>query len=152
MNAPLLHGSNTNISENAETVNSEKQQKSKIDEAYDKAAEAARLANEESIKQTEADKKDSGDILFQAEAAKEELNEIEDVRKKYEGTEQWLKAPDGSDSNLNEKQWLQVRTDSFKKWFGDWESDSENKVLDDNGEPLVVYHGSPEILGEVFDQ
>ncbi|WP_038173861.1 hypothetical protein, partial [Treponema pedis] len=152
VNAPLLHGSNTNISENAETVNSEKQQKSKIDEAYDKAAEAARLANEESIKQTEADKKDSGDILFQAEAAKEELNEIEDVRKKYEGTEQWLKAPDGSDSNLNEKQWLQVRTDSFKKWFGDWESDSENKVLDDNGEPLVVYHGSPEILGDVFEQ
>ncbi|QSI04845.1 hypothetical protein DYQ05_07855 [Treponema pedis] len=152
VNAPLLHGSNTNISENAETVNSEKQQKSKIDEAYDKAAEAARLANEESIKQAEADKKDSGDILFQTEVTKEELNEIEDVRKKYEGTEQWLKAPDGSNSNLNEKQWLQVRTDSFKKWFGDWESDSENKVLDDNGEPLVVYHGSPEILGDVFEQ
>jgi hypothetical protein len=37
-----------------------------------------------------------------------------------------------------------VRTKSFKDWFGDWEKDPENasKVLDTNGEPLVVFHGS----------
>jgi len=40
--------------------------------------------------------------------------------------------------------WAQVYTPSFKQWFGDWENDKENssKVVDDNGEPLVVYHGS----------
>jgi hypothetical protein len=38
-----------------------------------------------------------------------------------------------------------VRTPAFKKWFGDWENDPTNssKVVDDNGEPLVVYHGTP---------
>ena len=37
-----------------------------------------------------------------------------------------------------------VRTPAFKKWFGDWENDPENssKVVDENGEPLVVYHGT----------
>jgi hypothetical protein len=55
-----------------------------------------------------------------------------------------LIAPNGQPSNLNDKQWEQVRTPEFKKWFGDWENDPENasKVVDENGEPLVVYHGS----------
>ena len=37
-----------------------------------------------------------------------------------------------------------ARTEAFKAWFGDWENDPENasRVLDANGEPLVVYHGS----------
>lgn len=39
---------------------------------------------------------------------------------------------------------LQVRTESFKAWFGDWINDPENasKIVDENGEPLLVYHGS----------
>jgi hypothetical protein len=70
--------------------------------------------------------------------------QLSDVRKKYEGTAQWMKAPNGKDTNLNEKQWLQVRTPNFKKWFGDWENDPEeaSKAVDKNGEPLVVYHGT----------
>lgn len=32
----------------------------------------------------------------------------------------FLKAPNGKDTNLNEEQWLMVRTSNFKKWFGDW--------------------------------
>jgi hypothetical protein len=37
-----------------------------------------------------------------------------------------------------------VRTAAFKNWFGDWEHDPQNasKVVDENGEPRVVYHGS----------
>ncbi len=37
-------------------------------------------------------------------------------------------------------QWLAVRLQSFKAWFGDWENDPANasKVVDENGEPLVV--------------
>ncbi len=74
------------------------------------------------------------------------------VRAKYEGTEQWMKAPNGKPSNLNERQWLQVRTKAFKDWFGDWENDpkSASKVVDENGEPMVVYHSSPESF-TVFD-
>lgn len=49
---------------------------------------------------------------------------------------------DGKPSNLTERQWCEVRTPAFKAWFGDWEKDPANasKVLDENGEPLVVYH------------
>ncbi len=57
-----------------------------------------------------------------------------------------LLAPNGKPSNLNERQWQQVRTKFFNDWFGDWENDPQNssKVVDANGEPLVVYHGSPD--------
>lgn len=70
--------------------------------------------------------------------------EMRQLKKKYEGTAQWMKAPNGKHTNLTEFQWLQVRTKAFKQWFGDWENDPENasKVVDENGEPLVVYHGS----------
>jgi hypothetical protein len=55
-----------------------------------------------------------------------------------------LKAPNGKPSNLTPEQWKLVRTPQFKAWFGDWENDPENasKVVDENGEPLVVYHGT----------
>ena len=35
-----------------------------------------------------------------------------------EGT--FMKAPNGKNSNLTERQWLQVRTKNFINWFGDW--------------------------------
>lgn len=37
-----------------------------------------------------------------------------------------------------------VYTNSFKAWFGDWVNDPNNssKVVDENGEPLIVYHGT----------
>lgn len=61
---------------------------------------------------------------------------------KADGT--YLKAPNGRPTNLSEDQWTTVRTPEFKNWFGDWENDPENasKVVDKNGEPMVVYHGS----------
>lgn len=66
------------------------------------------------------------------------------IRQKYHGTNQWMTAPNGAKTHLSEQQWLQVRTPEFKKWFGDWENDAENasQVLDENGEPKVVYHGT----------
>lgn len=33
----------------------------------------------------------------------------------------FMKAPNGKPTNLNEWQWLVVRTKAFKEWFGDWE-------------------------------
>ena len=75
------------------------------------------------------------------------------VRKQYKGTAQWMKAPNGEETNLTEDQWLTVRTPAFKAWFGDWENDPKNasKVLDENDEPLVVYHGSDADF-DVFDK
>ena len=76
------------------------------------------------------------------------------VRKQYEGSAQWMKAPNGEETNLTEDQWLAVRTPAFKAWFGDWEADSTvaSKVLDENGEPKVVYHGTKrkDRVGSVF--
>jgi hypothetical protein len=62
----------------------------------------------------------------------------------------FMKAPNGEKSNLTERQWLQVRTKAFKNWFGDWENDPKNssKVVDENGEPLVVYHGTIDKFSE----
>ena len=71
-----------------------------------------------------------------------------------------LLAPNGKPSNLSPEQYKLVRTLEFKAWFGDWEkliqvkmndsaideislkkiSDTVSKVVDSNGEPMVVYH------------
>jgi hypothetical protein len=55
-----------------------------------------------------------------------------------------LIAPNGKPSNLTPEQYKLVRTPEFKAWFGDWENSPEtaSKVVDENGEPLVVYHFS----------
>lgn len=45
--------------------------------------------------------------------------EYEKTRALYFGTPQWLKAPNGQPSTLNEHQWVMVRTPRFKAWFGD---------------------------------
>jgi hypothetical protein len=60
-------------------------------------------------------------------------------------------APNGKPSNLDDTQWNQVRTSAFKKWFGDWENDPQNasKIVDENGEPMPVYHGTTEDF-EIF--
>lgn len=91
----------------------------------------------------------SSGIRKSADRAKSEYDAIVE---QYKGTDQWLKAPDNTDTKLNERQWVQVRTPSFKAWFGDWEAafanggvwanDDVSKAVGENGEPLVVYHGT----------
>ena len=52
-------------------------------------------------------------------------NSLSDEEKKIVETakanDTYMKAPNGKPTNLSEKQWAQVRTTAFKKWFGDWE-------------------------------
>lgn len=57
----------------------------------------------------------------------------------------YMKAPNGENTNLTEDQWATVRTTNFINWFGDWINDPENasQVVDENGEPKVMYHGTP---------
>lgn len=85
------------------------------------------------------------ETLSQAKARQEEYSkEMQDIlanaKRDSEGN---LLAPNGRPTNLTERQYAQVRTKAFKDWFGDWENNPENasKVVDENGEPLVVYHG-----------
>jgi predicted ABC-type ATPase len=81
---------------------------------------------------------------------KEKFSEIE---RKYATGGNVLLAPNGKPSNLTPEQYKLVRTPAFKKWFGDWENDPKNasKVVDENGEPLVCYHGSQSNF-TVFDK
>ncbi len=67
--------------------------------------------------------------------------------------EKLLLAPNGKPSNLSSDLYKIVRSKEFKDWFGDWENDPENasKVLDENGEPKVVWHGS-DVDFNVFDE
>lgn len=45
---------------------------------------------------------------------------------------------------LNESKEDKIYSKEFKDWFGDWENDPKHssKVVDENGKPLAVYHGS----------
>ena len=65
----------------------------------------------------------------------------------------WLKAPNGEPSRLTPRQWAQVRTAAFHDWFGDWQHDPAHasRVVDENGEPRVVYHGTHRAGFTVFD-
>ena len=101
-----------------------------------------------------APKADGGDRgEDRRENPKSEYNAVVRAFTNPDGTrkEGWMKAPNGKSTNLTERQWVQVRTPSFKKWFGDWENTPEeaSKVVDENGEPRVVWHGSDwDILSE----
>ena len=67
---------------------------------------------------------DFREFLLEMIGAGEMAAEKEAVRKQYDGTAQWMKAPNGEATNLTEDQWLTVRTPAFKAWFGDWEKAS----------------------------
>lgn len=85
---------------------------------------------------------------------KELLEEMYDILSKAPRDKNGnLLAPNGKKSNLTERQYAQVRTKAFKDWFGDWENNPENasKVVDENGEPLVVWHsGMSEIKDNIL--
>ncbi|MEI6490837.1 MAG: hypothetical protein WCO16_03685 [bacterium] len=62
------------------------------------------------------------------------LIEIKTEDRNVEG--KLLVSPEGPVSKLDEQEWKMVRTEAFKEWFG------ASMVVDENGEPLVLYHGS----------
>ena len=39
---------------------------------------------------------------------------------------------------------VQIKSDNFKNWFGDWENNPSkaSKVVNEDGTPKVVYHGT----------
>lgn len=87
----------------------------------------------------------SGENLRQ-QRKKSITEEMQSIKTKAQSEGTFMLAPNGEPTNLTERQWLQVRTEAFKEWFGDWENDPESasKVVDENGEPRVVYHQTSE--------
>lgn len=61
--------------------------------------------------------------------------ELAEVYEKYKNKPNFLKAPNGNPTNLSLKEWLEARTDSYKKKYGDWETYTAYKFLD--GEPIA---------------
>lgn len=96
-----------------------------------------------------------------------EFNELVDAIGKKQAYHVWSynngnpidKAPNGADSilfktlldifNGDRKEAIKAKAkvyyNPFREWFGDWTSDDKenvSKVVDENGEPLIVWHGS----------
>ena len=91
--------------------------------------------------------------------------EMQSIKEKALADGTFMKAPNGKDTNLTERQWLQVRTKAFKKWFGDWENAyrwtyrlydvnkaflegaERDRLIEDfnNGKDVVIYAGSDNI-------
>jgi len=119
-----------------------------------------RTAQDEMSRAGEIDRK--GQISLFASATVSERDEI--LANATRNSKGYLLAPNGKPSKLTDDQWAAVRTRNFKRWFGDWEkfaameggvwNDSDNsvsKAVDENGEPIVVYHGSQEAGFDIFD-
>ncbi|HHE3514401.1 TPA: LPD38 domain-containing protein [Pasteurella multocida] len=77
--------------------------------------------------------------------SQQETPSFYETENKLGGQETYQKAVKDGKTELNYRQWVQVRTPEFKAWFGDWENDPKNasKVINPRtGEPLVAYHGT----------
>lgn len=108
-------------------------------------SEVASEERREDEGRSRSEEKEEGSVRYRAEIASEVQDELDAIKASAIVMGNFMKAPNGKDTNLTEEQWLMVRTKNFKKWFGDWVNDPANssKVVDENGEPLVVYHGTP---------
>ena len=62
---------------------------------------------------------------------------------KAKGT--WMKNPDGSKFTGTPEQWVQQQSSNYKAAFG------ETKLLNPDGSPMVLYHGSPKKF-DAFDE
>lgn len=87
------------------------------------------------------------------------LEEFKEVYARYRNTEQWMKAPNGNPTNLNEVQWVMVRTPSFKEWFGNWELASRQFAVVglqpapfNNTDDAVEWAVKNGIIGEMTDE
>lgn len=85
---------------------------------------------------------DTSDGQFYQDATPESFAQTAQA---YGGEAAYEQAKANDDTELDYRQWVQVRTPEFKAWFGDWENNPDNasKVVNERtSEPLVVYHGA----------
>ena len=119
------------------TENGKKDTRSKIDANIKTTKEALNKAVADLHKSKQST---NSDIQFQT--IDTENTELNSIKEQAIANGTFMKAPNGKPTNLTEKQYALVRTKAFKDWFGDWENNPSeaSKVVDENGEPLVVYH------------
>ncbi|HII3745372.1 TPA: LPD38 domain-containing protein [Pasteurella multocida] len=113
-------------------------------------AEQMRMQRQQEENQTDdtnddlnAPSEESGDLKLSR--SQQEIPSFYETENKLGGQETYQKAVKDGKTELNYRQWVQVRTPEFKAWFGDWENDPKNasKVINPRtGEPLVAYHGT----------
>jgi len=105
--------------------------------------EATEIINEARKEVSEEKAENTKDIFVLAKAETGQIN-IRPEDRNSEG--KLLVFPGGPESNLSEENWKLVRTELFKKWFGN------SDIKDENGEPALVYHTTDENLNnfEVF--
>ncbi len=110
-----------------------------ISDLVDGQEEASKLLNQYGVKGIVYDDRQGGrgfvvfddraisivEKFYQEKSENAFAEQKEAVRRQYEGTALWMKAPNGVQTNLTEEQWLTVRTPAFKAWFGDWEQVAE---------------------------
>ncbi|MCD8180979.1 MAG: hypothetical protein LUF26_05810, partial [Firmicutes bacterium] len=108
---------------------------------------------------------DGRKILYSLSNTKKiDVGDVSSTRKTQEGLAHNHLSSDNSISNSeenvkysakenSENNAAQTKTDAFKAWFGDWESDPEgaSKVVNEDGTPKVVYHGTNSSF-TVFDR
>ena len=124
--------------------------KYKINEQGKKVVESGKAPFDGTFEDFQKSKFKSSNVASSAGSLPKVATVKPTIRKQKRRTERL--APNGKRSNLNDIQYDTVRTPAFKNWFGDWENDPKNasKVVDENGEPLVVYHGTAAKDVEVF--
>ena len=63
-----------------------------------------------------------GQVMFRTIPITQEVqDEMDAIKASAIVMGNYLKAPNGADTNLTPEQWAMVRTKAFKAWFGDWE-------------------------------
>lgn len=62
-----------------------------------------------------------GQVMFRADQDPLVQNEMQSIIDAAKANGTYMKAPNGKQSNLSPEQWAMVRTENFKRWFGDWE-------------------------------
>ena len=102
------------------TVVEETKQEEKVDNKQETTAET----NEESKPKPRfrfGQKRDTRGSSITEAPKSDYTPEMNSIKEKAIADGTFMKAPNGKPTNLDERQWLQVRTKAFKDWFGDWE-------------------------------
>jgi hypothetical protein len=119
--------------------------------AFQRQAEALRrVGGRTRAAMDEVEEKIEG--LAEEPGAEEIEAQKEAVRQKYQGTDMWMKAPNGQPTKLTEEDWLLVRTPAFKAWFGDWEAEYRKQENIERGIRAVeeVLHTRQDVQKAMF--
>lgn len=144
-----LQGQLKNIRQAIDNVGKQKTvvEETKQEEKIDDKQETTAKTNEESKPKPRfrfGQKRDTRGSSVTEAPKSDYTPEMQSIKERAIANDTFMKAPNGNPTNLNERQWLQVRTKNFIDWFGDWINNPSkgSKAVDENGEPLVVYHST----------